>query len=157
MKLKKTILSTAVLANIFVGILSVASSAQAADSTSIIESRQGKLKKMGGAMKAINEQLKAGEADMAKIQEAAQTLSLNASALADWFPVGSGAESGVKTDALAEIWQSPDKFSSAAKALVTETATLVGLAEQGDTKNLSAQLKAVKDSCSNCHKSFRAD
>ena len=158
MTLKKNILSIAIMANIVGGtFMTVAIPAQAADTTSIIESRQGKLKKMGGAMKAINEQLKADSADMAKIQQAAQTLSVNASALADWFPAGSGAESGVKTDALAAIWQDADKFSEAANKLVAETTVLVELASQSTSEGLGAQLKAVKDSCSNCHKSFRAD
>ncbi|KXI27672.1 c-type cytochrome [Paraglaciecola hydrolytica] len=158
MTLKKNILSIAIMANIVgVTFMTAASPAQAVDTASIIESRQGKLKKMGGAMKAINEQLKADQADVTKIQEAAQTLSMNAAVLADWFPAGSGAESGIKTDALAAIWQDPDKFSTKAKGLIAQTTTLVELASQADIDSLPSQLKAVKDACSDCHKNFRAD
>ena len=158
MKLQKTMLRGAIIAN-FIGLtlLSAASTVQAADSASIIEARQDKLKKMGGAMKAINEQLKSDKADMAKIQQAAKTLAVNASALPEWFPAGSGAESGIETDALAAIWQDPAKFSASAKALINETSVLAKLANQNTTDGLASQLKAVKDSCSNCHKSFRAD
>ncbi len=70
-----------------------------------IEARQGHLKQIGKAFKTISDQLKAGSPDLTQIQAAAATVPKEASGMADWFPDGTGPESGVKTEALPVIWE----------------------------------------------------
>jgi cytochrome c556 len=137
--------------------LCIVAGVQAADTAGLIEMRQQSFKKMGGAMKAINEELKADEADNSRIKNSADILVEKASLLHTWFPAGSGQESGLETDALDFIWKKTEKFSDASKVLVAETETLKNLSVGSDYSALKTQLKAVKDACSNCHKSFRAD
>lgn len=140
-----------------IALICVVAGVQANDTANLVEARQQSFKKMGGAMKAINEELKADEADSARIKSAVQTLVEKAAELHTWFPAGSGQESGIETDALDYIWKNTEKFSEADKALVAETETLKTLSEGSDYSALKKQLKAVKDACSSCHKSFRAD
>lgn len=123
----------------------------------IVEQRQQSFKKMGGAMKAINQQLKASDADLAEILASASLLSSKAAQLPDWFPAGSGASSGQQTDALDAIWQDSATFQQAATKFQQASSDLLSLAQNGDVAALPAQLKEVKQSCSNCHKTFRAD
>ena len=123
----------------------------------LIESRQASLKEMGGAMKSIRRSIRGGEADNEELVSAATLLMTKAKELPDWFPAGSGPDSGLETDALSYIWENEEKFTSAAELLITETSTLSELAEAGDTTAMGKQLLQVKDACSNCHKSFRAD
>jgi cytochrome c556 len=137
--------------------LSIVAGVQAADIAGLIEMRQQSFKKMGGAMKAINEELKADEADSARIKNSADILVEKAALLHTWFPAGSGQDSGFETDALDFIWKNTEKFTEASNALITETENLKTLSVGSDYSALKTQLKSVKDACSNCHKSFRAD
>src|SRR5882757_9024922 len=72
----------------------------------LIKSRQDKLRDMGGALKAIEDELKKRSPDWENtLLPNAQTLQGRGSYLLIWFPKGSGPESGVKTYALPAIWQ----------------------------------------------------
>ena len=57
-----------------------------------------------------------------------------------------------KRRALVDIWQKPDEFVEAAAAL--ERAALAELAN--DPAELSASLQRIGETCSACHRSFRA-
>jgi cytochrome c556 len=123
----------------------------------VIEARQQGFKKMGAAMKAVNEQLKTGAPDPVKVTAAIEAISAGAQAQSEWFPAGSGPESGAETDALAHIWKDRAKFDSLAARLVSETKSLAAAAAANEPAALRAQAKVVADTCSTCHRSFRAD
>lgn len=133
------------------------SSVNANESGNIVEVRQQKFKEMGKSMKTINEQLKSANADITLIQQAAKLLSDHANELENWFPVGTGQDAKLDTDALPEIWLQKTEFNDSAQKLVNTTATLAQQAQAGQTSALAKSLKEVKDSCSACHKNFRAD
>lgn len=141
----------------------VAASAEASDPAdaqspqAIIETRQAGFKKMGGAMKAIVEQLKSDSPDKAKMAAAAQVISAGAEAQVRWFPAGSGAEAGVDTDALPNIWKDREKFDSLSTKLIPETRNLAAAMAGTDLAAIRMQVKAVADVCSSCHRSYRAD
>jgi cytochrome c556 len=123
----------------------------------VIEARQQGFKKMGAAMKALNEQLKTGAPDPAKAIAATEAISAGARAQSEWFPAGSGPESGAETDALAHIWKDRAKFDSLTARLVSESKALAAAAAANDAAALKTQAKVVADTCSTCHRSFRAD
>lgn len=125
---------------------------------SVVDERQKGFKKMGGAMKKMNGIIKSGEEDFPSFISAATDILETAPKVVDWFPSGSGSESGLETDALSYIWKKPEKFSASNDKLITEAEALLSLAKEGaDSGALMKQLRAVKNSCSTCHKSFRAD
>ena len=61
----------------------------------------------------INDEARAGKPDMSAIAAAAARLKTHAAQVPTWFPKGSGAESGAKTAAKAEIWSDAAGFASA--------------------------------------------
>jgi cytochrome c556 len=130
--------------------------AVAASPAETIAARQANFKKMGGAMKALKDEL-GGGADKAKLLAAARTLSATARLQGGLFPAGTGPGSGVKTDALPAIWAQKSTFDAAAAKLVSEADKLAGLAGSGNTAAVLAQFKAVGGACAACHKQFRAE
>jgi cytochrome c556 len=139
-------------------LLAVSGGAIVAQSTApadIIKLRQDSLKDMGAQMKAIGDQLKSGKPDKAVTVEAAKKLAAYSKALPNWFPTGTGPESGVKTAAKPEIWTQRADFEAAAAKLPPEADKLVLVADSGDADAIGAQMKAVGGTCGACHKSFR--
>jgi cytochrome c556 len=130
--------------------------AAAASPAETIAARQASFKKMGGAMKALKDEL-GGGADKAKMLAAARTLASTARAQWVLFTPGTGPSSGVKTDALPAIWTQKSDFDAASAKLVAEADKLVGLAGSGNTAAVLAQFKAVGGTCAACHRQFRAD
>ena len=72
-----------------------------------------------------------------------------------WFPKGSGPESGVKTDAKAEVWNDAAGFAAAANRFQGEAAKLQEIAAGGDIAAIKAQVRATGGACKNCHDKYR--
>jgi cytochrome c556 len=130
-------------------------SADAQSPGDIIKARQQHLKEMGGALKAIVDQLKSGALDKGVVTEQATKVAALAKDLPTWFPKGTGEEAGVKTAAKAEIWAMPDDFKAAAEKLPPEADKLAEVAATGDAAAIGAQLQATGKACGGCHKVFR--
>lgn len=150
MRMGKVTLAVAVL-------LAIAGSVQAqtASVADTIKTRQANMKQMGGAMKALAEMAKSGAVDKAAATENAKKIDTHAQVLGDWFPKGSGTESGAETKAKAEIWAQGDDFKKAAADLKVESAKLVTAAATGDAAVLGPQLAATGKTCSGCHTKFQ--
>lgn len=127
----------------------------ATSAANIIHARQAGYKQLGGAFKALSDQLNSPNPD--KVQVAALSKRVNdiAPKIANWFPAGSGPEAGVKTRAKAEIWTRGAEFQADAKALTDETAKLAALGAAGDIAAAKAQFKVVGGKCGSCHTPFR--
>ncbi len=123
--------------------------------TEIIKTRQDDLKAMGGAMKAMGDQLKSGMPDKVVVEENAKKVDAFAKQLPTWFPKGTGPEAGVKTAAKPEIWTTPDDFKTKAEALAPEADKLVQVAATGDAAAIGAQMQATGKACGACHKVYR--
>jgi cytochrome c556 len=121
-----------------------------------IAARQANFKQLGGAFKALNDQLKAETPDMAVIKASAQKMKDLAAEEPTWFPAGSGPEAGVKTAAKPEIWTDAAGFTTAVNNLQTETGKLLAAANGGDKEAIGAQVKATGGACGGCHAKFRA-
>jgi len=86
-----------------------------------IKPRQDKLRDMGGALKAINDEIKKGKIDWDNtVIPNARTIKDRSAYLLNWFPKGSGPETGKKTYALPAIWQKNDDFQKLGKAAQAE-------------------------------------
>lgn len=69
------------------------------------------------------------------------------------FPEGSDFGD---TNAKEEIWSKPEKFSAAVKKAQQEFADFKAIVAKGDNKASAKALKNFgKESCGNCHKSFK--
>ena len=122
-----------------------------------IKPRQDKLRDMGGALKAINDEIKKGRLDWDNtILPNAQTIKDRSVYLLNWFPKGSGQETGKKTYALPVIWQKNDDFQKLGKAMQAEAAKLNEVALKKDEAGLKAQVTATGKACKACHDTYRS-
>jgi len=125
--------------------------------SALIKSRQDKLRDLGGAFKAIDDELKKRTPDWDNIiLPNAQTVQSRSSYLPTWFPKGSGPESGVKTYALPAIWQKTDDFTKLSKTAQSEGAKLNQVAAGRDQNALKAQTIALGKACKACHDAYRS-
>lgn len=139
-------------------VLTSTLAASAAPSASaVVESRQAGFKKMGGAMKALGTQLKSGAPAKATMVAAAQTVATTARAQGKLFPSGSGPATGLKTEALPNIWTDRATFDAQMAKLVTEADKLVAASNTGDATAIGAQMKATGAVCGECHRKFRKE
>jgi cytochrome c556 len=117
--------------------------------------RHDNFKAQGAAFKAILDELKKDAPDQSVLSGNATKLKASSLALPSWFPKGSGPESGVKTDAKAEVWNDAAGFAAASKRFQAESAKLQTLAAAGDVAGMKGQARAVGGACKNCHDTYR--
>lgn len=120
-----------------------------------IKARQDAMKAQGGAMRALTPIIRGEQPwNQQTAIQAATTLNTSAKAIPSVFPQGSGPEAG-KTDALPSIWQNWSDFETKSKALETESAKLLQLAQAGDEAGFKAQFPSVGRTCGGCHENYR--
>lgn len=129
----------------------------ASPAATAVTTRQANFKKMGGAMKLLKDQMASGTINKPAAVAAAKTLAATGRAQSALFPNGSGASSGVKTDALPAVWSNRAVFDTQMKAFIAQADKLVLVANTGNADAIGAQFKAVGGTCASCHKQFRAD
>ena len=127
----------------------------AVDAAKIYEARHTKFHAIANAFKAIMETSKSEKPDTALVASQAKIIEGLAHKIPTWFPAGTGAESGVKTRAKAEIWTDSAGFAAAAKNLETQSIALQSVATKGDIAALQAQVKATGGACGACHTKYR--
>lgn len=129
----------------------------ASPETALIKSRQDKLRDMGGALKAIDDELKKGSPDWDNIiLPNVDTLQGRSGFLLNWFPKGSGTESGVKTYALPAIWQKADDFTKLGKTMQAEVAKLKQVAATRNAGALKDESFTLGKACKACHDNYRS-
>lgn len=157
------LLAPTLLAALLVGIASGCGSKPAATVDPEVEEkvrvRKEGFKEIGSLYKKIGDALQKGQPLQgdANIQFAVQQIATYAAQQSEWFDPGTGPESGVETDALAEIWSDRPAFDQKAEAFLAESNKLIEVYGQGDDAAFGAQFKAVGVSCQNCHKKYRAE
>ncbi|GGD70452.1 c-type cytochrome [Croceicoccus mobilis] len=129
----------------------------APSASSAIAQRQAGFKDMGRAMKVLKGQVSGGSIDRAAAVAAARTIAANARTQKTLFPAGSGASSGIATDALNGIWSDRAAFDAQMARLASEADRLVSVAGSGNADALNTQFRATGKVCSTCHRQFRAD
>src|SRR3954467_10601964 len=122
-----------------------------------IKPRQDKLRDMGGALKAITDEIKKGRIDWDNaVIPNAQTVKDRSGYILNWFPKGSGPEAHVKTYALPVIWQKPDEFTKLGKQLQADAVKLQQVANAKDEAGLKAQVQIIGKTCKACHDTYRS-
>ncbi len=121
----------------------------------IIKARQANLKRLDVAFKAMNDEARKPAPDLALFRTQAPVVASLAPQLHDWFPRGTGAETGLKTSAQSDIWLNPEGFKARAIALVTASARLDGAVASGDAAAVKAATNSVGATCRACHDGFR--
>lgn len=122
-----------------------------------IKPRQDKLRDMGGALKAITDELKKPKVDWDNvIIPNTQTIKDRSAYLLNWFPKGSGPEAGVKTYALPAIWQKQDDFTKLGKAAQAEAIKLDQVANSKNLDALRTEAVTMGKACKACHDDYRS-
>lgn len=85
----------------------------------------------------------------------ADALAAYAGVIPSLFPAGTGPDALPKTEALPEIWATPDAFSEKAKAFDAAVAAFAKAARGTDADATKKAYMAVGASCGGCHDSFR--
>jgi cytochrome c556 len=129
--------------------------APALNPAEVIKAREKHYEDIGKAMKAIGDELKKSAPDVKVIQANAATIDRLAPQVPNWFPAGTGPETGVKTEARAEIWSKPEEFSAAATNFATAARQFNATAQTGDVAAIGAAMKQLGGSCKGCHDKFR--
>lgn len=124
--------------------------------TDTIATRQHNMKEMGGAFKAIGEELKKPDPSIPTIQANAARMQALAPNVESWFPQGSGPESGAKTHALPAIWTQKADFHKDAVAFRQAVDALAAASKSGNVAQIGAAAGAVgNNGCKSCHETFK--
>ena len=152
---------------LFMAVLMAASSmsvAQQADAevdiASVIKMRQMNYGDLGAAYKSMTDELrkkKPGRYMYGRYLKQLVNLSHD-QAKYDWFPAGSGPESGLETAATPEIWTKNTEFREWVEALPVEADKLQEIVtNKGEISEIKAQHKALGKTCKGCHEPFRVE
>lgn len=133
-------------------LLSVCMVAQAAETADIIQYRKS-------VMKARREHIAAatlitqGKVDFKnRLAEHAQALEASNIDTASMFPDGTEA---AETNAMSAVWSNKAEFQKRSKDTEQKASKFAKAVATGDTKNYSAHLAELLESCKSCHKDFR--
>ncbi|MBC2666859.1 cytochrome c [Novosphingobium flavum] len=148
----KTVKLAAIAALILPATAMVAIAAAPAD---VIKARQDNFKIMGKAMKGTMDEFKLPSPNPAVVKANANALAAAAVKVKGGFPKGTGAETGVKTDALPVIWQKPADFKAADAKMAAAAKAFQAAANTGDLAKMQAAAGAVGQTCKGCHDTFR--
>lgn len=120
-----------------------------------IEARKVNYKEIGGAFKTIADEIKSGAPDMNTVRPMAQEIRTRAADQLNYFPAGSGPESGEKTRAKAQVWSNRAEFTASHERFVAAADQLVAVAAASDLSALAVRYKALGAACKDCHDRFR--
>ena len=109
----------------------------------------------GVAMGSIKTAIDAGQAPASQ-RFPSRALSRWAHAVPGMFPVGSGAEAGVATNAKPEIWSDRAGFDAKAADYAAAADRLAELAGGEDAAAFATQWAVVRASCQSCHDGYKA-
>lgn len=118
----------------------------------VIEKRQAAMKNNSANVKAIKAAVESK--DYATIEAKAKDIMGTAEKIPSLFPKGSTKG---KTKAKAEIWENNDDFVKHAKTLGKTAGELAAAAKAKNDAEVGVKVKALGDTCSSCHKQFRAE
>lgn len=123
----------------------------------IVATRIAGFREVGAAFKNINDELRSSTPQTYVVQISARQIRDYARQHYGWFPAGSGPKPGVKTAARPEIWSQPAAFKAAQDGFARQANAFATAATSGDVAKMRAQAKALGQTCSACHRSFRIE
>lgn len=121
-----------------------------------VEARQAHMKAYGAALGVLGKMAQGEVAyDAAAATEAAtQLVTLSATDISAWFPVGSEAGNFPESEALPAIWENPEDVGAKAAAL-TAAAEALQAAAGTDLAALQGAIGPVGAACGACHELYR--
>lgn len=125
------------------------------DAQATIKARQAAFHLSAGAFGPMKAAIDSG-ADVKPFAFGAKGLARWARTLPSMFPAGTGPDAGVPTKALPSIWSDRAGFEARVAEYAAAADRLAELAEANDKAGFAAQWMTVRQSCSNCHDSYRA-
>lgn len=137
------------------GATSAATQGENSAAKATIEARQAGFKKLGKAFKTISDELRSGAPDMSVVEATTASIPVVTSGIENWFPAGTGPEAGVKTAALAAIWEKPADFATKVAGFKTAAAALEAAGKTGDAAAITAAFRATGGTCKACHDSYK--
>lgn len=126
----------------------------ATDVAAFMKARHENYEMLGANMKVLQDNFRSETPDMTAANAAAVNVKAFADAMGDWFPAGTGPDSGIESEAKANIWTDRATFDAAHAKLKDEAAKL---AAATDAAAFKAQFPATGGSCKNCHDTFREE
>lgn len=117
--------------------------------------RHANFEKLGAAFKALNDELRKPQPNVATVQAQTKTMAALSNALPTWFPRGSGVEARPKSEAKANIWTDAAGFSAKASAAQLQVSKLNQAALSGDMDAVKAQVRPTGGACKGCHDVYR--
>ena len=133
-----------------------APAAAPADKAAFMKERHHHFHEIGAAFKGVLDEFKKPDPSAAELQKYTAALDALAPQVPSWFPVGTGPETGIKTQALATIWQKPDEFKKDAAAFAVAAHNMNTAAQSGNLDAVRASIQPLGLSCKSCHEVFRA-
>jgi cytochrome c556 len=146
-----TLLSSVAAATIVAGPI-FADPASPADAIKI---RVEGLREMGAAFKAVHDALQDSTPQTILLQMSARQIVQSSHDMYGWFPAGSGPETGLKTNAKAEIWSDPADFKKAQDGLAAEALVFQSAIASNDMDQIRAEATKLGQACQSCHQQFR--
>lgn len=122
-----------------------------------IEQRHERFKGIGKNFKAISDELKSDNPDVQLMQTSAINIAEFSAGIEEWFPAGTGSNSGVDTDALAVIWTDRDDFDAKVIDYQTALAALNTAASSDDPDAIALAFQNTGGTCKACHEKYRQD
>ena len=124
------------------------------DIAAYMKARHENYEMLGKNMKVLQDNFKSETPDMAAATAAAVNVKAFADAMGAWFPAGTGPDSGIESEAKANIWTDRATFDAALTKLQAESVKLVAAT---DAAAFKAQFPPTGGSCKNCHDTFREE
>jgi cytochrome c556 len=112
--------------------------------------RQGEMKKMAGALKAVAGFAQGANDDALQLRLSAQTIQSVAAGMDRLFPAGTGVGTGTSR-AKPGIWTERDAFRRRILGLRNASAALVHAASTGDRAQVRPAFRATGGACKACH------
>lgn len=133
-------------------LLMAAGPVSAQSDAAFIQYRQKVMGSQGANMGAIGDILKNQLPLTENIAAHAENIETGAGLIAAAFEknISAGA-----TDAKPEIWRNRDEFTDLARNTADKAAALAVAARSGDMSRIGPAVKALGDTCGDCHKKFR--
>jgi len=139
-------------------MIALAASAQAPapKPEQVIAYRQSLFKTIGWNFAPMGAMVKGGKPwDGAEFKRRSIAVAFAAVQLDEAFAAGS--DRGAVTDALPAIWENPDDFAAKLKAFRQASNALRVAAAGGDQERIKAAFGDVRQTCGDCHETYRAE
>lgn len=138
------------------GVLAIGGAAVAQLSPKeVVARRVNGYRETGAAFKTLNDQLKSDTPIKIMLRSSARRIVQTSHDQYDFFPKGSGPESGEKTKAKAAIWADPAGFKLAQDNFQKQADRTAAAIDKGDPAQMKTEVHALGETCGACHNKFR--